>query len=154
MNDQQNTPSREELLQQIHDIALVTTSVANGDLTRKIEFEATGDMMELKKTINTMMDQLNVFAYELTRLSRDLGSHGVLGGQMEVGGITGTWKDLIANVNFMANSLTVQVRSLSDTVQAVNAGDNSRRITVEAQGEMKELRDAINILIEKSSRTT
>ena len=154
MNDHESTPSREELLQQIHAIALVTTSVANGDLTREIEFEATGEMLELKKTINTMMDQLNLFAYELTRLSRDLGSHGVLGGQMEVGGITGTWKDLIDNVNYMANSLTVQVRSLSDTVQAVNAGDTSRRITVEAQGEMKELRDAINILIERSSRTT
>ena len=154
MNEQQNTPSREELLQQIHDIALVTTAVANGDFAKKVEFEATGDMLELTRTINTMVDQLNVFAYELTYLSRNLGTYGVFGGQMEVKGMTGTWKDLIANVNHMANSLTVQVRSLSDTVQAVNAGDTSRRITVEAQGEMKELRDAINILIEKSSHTT
>lgn len=154
MNDHENTPSREELLQQIHAIALVTTAVANGDFTKKIGFEGTGEMLELKKTINTMTDQLSLFAHELTRISLELGSHGIFGGQMYVRGVTGTWKDLADNVNYMANLLTMQVRSLSDTVQAVNAGDTTRRITVEAQGEMKELRDAINILIERSSRTT
>jgi HAMP domain-containing protein len=150
MREHESASPRDELTQQMHDIALVVTSVANGDLTKKLEFEATGEMLELKKTINAMVDQLNVFAYEATRTSREIGTEGVFGGNMDVKGVTGSWRDLTDNVNYMANKLAVQVRSIKDAVEAVNAGDTSRRITVEAQGEMKELRDAINALIERS----
>lgn len=156
MSDHQSTPSSEELLQQLREITLVATSVANGDLSRKMTVEATdrGEMLELKKTINMMVDQLNLFAVEATRIARELGSEGRFGGQMDIKGGTGAWRDIADNVNYMAKSLTVQVRSLSDVVQAVNAGDSSYRITVEAQGEMKELRDGINLLIERSAHTT
>jgi HAMP domain-containing protein len=150
MREHESASPRDELTQQMHDIALVVTSVANGDLTKKLEFEATGEMLELKKTINAMVDQLNVFAYEATRTLREIGTEGVFGGNMDVKGVTGSWRDLTDNVNYMANKLAVQVRSIKDAVEAVNAGDTSRRITVEAQGEMKELRDAINALIERS----
>src|ERR671933_723069 len=111
------------LTNQVRNIAAVTTAVANGDLSRKITVDARGEILELKNTINRMVDQLSAFAAEVTRVAREVGTEGKLGGQAEVPGVAGTWKALTDNVNFMANSLTVQVRAISDVATAVAQGD-------------------------------
>src|SRR5438046_8703324 len=120
---------------QIRNIANVTTAVAKGDLTRKITVEAKGEILELKQTINTMVDSLSVFAGEVTRVAREVGTEGRLGGQANVPGVAGTWKDLTDNVNFMASNLTGQVRNIADVTTAVATGDLSRKMTVDVQGE-------------------
>src|SRR5262249_27439120 len=115
---------------QVRNIAEVTTAVAKGDLSRKITVDVKGEILELKNTINRMVDQLNGFASEVTRVAREVGTEGKLGGQAEVPGVAGTWKDLTDNVNSMANNLTTQVRNIADVTTAVAKGDLSRKITV------------------------
>src|SRR6202011_3217421 len=129
------------LTTQVRNIAEVTTAVARGDLSRKITVDVKGEILELKNTINTMVDQLNAFASEVTRVAREVGTEGSLGGQAEVPGAAGTWKALTDNVNAMANSLTLQVRAIADVATAVTRGDLSRQIAVEAQGELDELKN-------------
>ena len=121
--------------------------MANGDLSQKITVEARGEILELKNTVNTMVDQLRVFADEVTRVAKEVGTEGKLGGQAEVPGVAGTWKALTDTVNAMANSLTVQVRNIADVATAVTKGDLTRQITVEAQGELDELKTNINQMI-------
>ncbi|HXT19018.1 MAG TPA: HAMP domain-containing protein [Gemmatimonadaceae bacterium] len=134
---------------QVRNIADVTTAVANGDLSRKITVEAKGEVLTLKSTINTMVDQLSAFAAEVTRVAREVGTEGVLGGQANVPGVAGTWKDLTDNVNGMANNLTNQVRNIALVTTAVANGDLSQKITVDARGEVLELKDTINNMVEK-----
>ncbi|SDT82854.1 Signal transduction histidine kinase [Streptomyces sp. TLI_053] len=141
----------DNLTAQVRSIASVTTAVAQGDLTQKIRVDARGEILELKETINTMVDQLSAFADEVTRVARDVGTEGNLGGQATVRGVSGTWKDLTDNVNVMASNLTGQVRSMSDVATAVARGDLSRKITVEAKGEMAALADAINTMVDTLS---
>jgi CheY-like chemotaxis protein/HAMP domain-containing protein len=129
---------------QVRNIAEVTTAVANGDLSKKITVDVKGEILELKNTINTMVDQLNSFASEVTRVAREVGTEGKLGGQADVKGVAGTWKDLTDNVNFMAGNLTSQVRGIARVVTAVANGDLKRKLTVEAKGEIAELADTIN----------
>jgi HAMP domain-containing protein/signal transduction histidine kinase/DNA-binding response OmpR family regulator len=137
------------LTNQVRNIADVTTAVAKGDLSRKITVEAKGEVLALKNTINTMVDQLSGFASEVTRVAREVGTEGILGGQAEVSGVSGTWKDLTDNVNFMAANLTNQVRSIAVVTTAVANGDLSQKITVEARGEVLDLKDTINNMVEK-----
>jgi HAMP domain-containing protein/CheY-like chemotaxis protein len=132
------------LTNQVRNIALVTTAVANGDLSQKITVDARGEILELKNTINTMVDQLNSFAAEVTRVAREVGTEGKLGGQAEVEGVSGTWKDLTDNVNFMASNLTTQVRGIVKVVTAVANGDLSQKLVVDAKGEVAALADTIN----------
>jgi signal transduction histidine kinase/HAMP domain-containing protein/DNA-binding response OmpR family regulator len=132
------------LTSQVRNIAGVTTAVANGDLSKKITVDVKGEILELKNTINTMVDQLNSFASEVTRVAREVGTEGKLGGQAQVSGVSGTWKDLTDNVNFMAGNLTSQVRGIAKVVTAVANGDLKRKLTVEAKGEIAELADTIN----------
>ncbi len=132
------------LTNQVRNIALVTTAVANGDLSQKITVEALGEVLELKNTINTMVEQLRAFAAEVTRVAREVGTEGKLGGQAEVKGISGTWKDLTDNVNLMASNLTSQVRGIVKVVTAVATGDLSQKFVVEAKGEIAALADTIN----------
>jgi HAMP domain-containing protein/signal transduction histidine kinase/CheY-like chemotaxis protein len=132
------------LTSQVRNIAQVTTAVAGGDLTQKITVDVKGEMLDLKQTINTMVDQLSGFADEVTRVAREVGTEGVLGGQAKVGGVSGTWRDLTESVNFMASNLTSQVRSISQVSQAVARGDLTQKIEVEARGEVAELADTIN----------
>src|SRR5262249_33425946 len=127
------------LTDQVRNIADVTTAVANGDLSKKITVEVRGEILELKNTINTMVDQLGSFASEVTRVAREVGTEGRLGGQAHVKGVGGTWKDLTDSVNSMASNLTNQVRNIADVTTAVAKGDLSRKITVEARGEILEL---------------
>src|SRR5439155_1583876 len=129
------------LTAQVRNIAAVTTAVANGDLSKKITVPVKGEMLELKNTINTMVDQLNSFASEVTRVAREVGTEGKLGGQADVKGVAGTWKDLTDNVNFMAGNLTSQVRSIAAVTTAVANGDLSKKSTVEAKGEIPGLAD-------------
>src|SRR6187397_1248175 len=129
---------------QVRNIAEVTTAVANGDLSKKIAVDVKGEILELKNTINTMVDQLNAFANEVTRVAREVGSEGKLGGQAQVAGVGGTWKDLTDNVNFMASNLTEQVRGIVKVVTAVANGNLSQRLTVQAKGEVAALADTIN----------
>ena len=129
---------------QVRNIAEVTTAVANGDLSKKITVDVKGEILELKNTINTMVDQLNSFASEVTRVAREVGTEGKLGGQADVRGVAGTWKDLTDNVNSMASNLTDQVRGIARVVTAVANGDLNRKLTVEAKGEIAELADTIN----------
>ncbi|MBA2341380.1 MAG: HAMP domain-containing protein [Pyrinomonadaceae bacterium] len=129
---------------QVRNIAEVTTAVANGDLSKKITVDVKGELLELKRTVNTMVDQLNAFASEVTRVAREVGTEGKLGGQADVRGVAGTWKDLTDNVNFMAGNLTSQVRGIATVVTAVANGDLNRKLTVEAKGEIAELADTIN----------
>jgi len=129
---------------QVRNIALVTTAVANGDLSQKITVDVKGEMLELKNTVNTMVDQLRSFAAEVTRVAREVGTEGKLGGQAFVPGIAGTWKDLTDNVNSMASNLTTQVRGIAKVVTAVAKGDLSKRLVVEAKGEIAELAETIN----------
>ncbi|MDB4878258.1 MAG: ATP-binding region ATPase domain protein [Gemmatimonadetes bacterium] len=137
------------LTNQVRNIADVTTAVANGDLSRKITVEAKGEVLTLKSTINTMVDQLSAFAAEVTRVAREVGTEGVLGGQANVQGVAGTWKDLTDNVNFMAANLTNQVRNIALVTTAVANGDLSQKISVEARGEVLDLKDTINNMVEK-----
>ncbi|MGW4895957.1 HAMP domain-containing protein [Kitasatospora sp. NPDC004240] len=141
----------DNLTAQVRSIAEVTTAVAGGDLTQKIRVDARGEILELKTTINTMVDQLSAFADEVTRVAREVGTAGNLGGQATVRGVSGTWKDLTDNVNVMASNLTGQVRSISAVATAVARGDLSRKITVEAKGEVAALADAINTMVDTLS---
>jgi HAMP domain-containing protein/CheY-like chemotaxis protein/signal transduction histidine kinase len=134
---------------QVRNIAEVTTAVARGDLSRKITVDVKGEILELKNTINTMVDQLNGFAGEVTRVAREVGTEGKLGGQAQVLGVAGTWKDLTDNVNFMASNLTGQVRNIAEVATAVAKGDLSRKITVDVKGEILELKDTINTMVEQ-----
>src|SRR5262249_34696059 len=131
---------------QVRNIAAVTTAVAGGDLSKKITVDVKGEILELKNTINTMVDQLRSFASEVTRVAREVGSEGRLGGQAQVEGVAGTWKDLTDSVNGMAGNLTDQVRGIARVVTAVANGDLTRRLTVEAKGEIAELADTINAM--------
>ncbi|WP_327064925.1 HAMP domain-containing protein [Kitasatospora sp. NBC_01250] len=142
------------LTSQVRNIAQVTTSVARGDLTRKIDVDARGEILELKTTINTMVDQLSSFAAEVTRVAREVGSEGRLGGQAEVEGVSGTWKRLTENVNELAGNLTRQVRAIAEVTSAVAAGDLTRSITVDASGEVADLKDNINFMVESLRETT
>src|SRR5213075_148925 len=121
------------LTAQVRNIAAVTTAVANGDLSKKITVDVRGEILELKQTINTMVDQLSSFAAEVTRVAREVGTDGKLGGQADVKGVAGTWKDLTDNVNFMAANLTSQVRNIAAVTTAVATGDLSKKITVDAR---------------------
>jgi HAMP domain-containing protein/signal transduction histidine kinase/DNA-binding response OmpR family regulator len=134
---------------QVRNIADVTTAVARGDLSRKITVEVKGEILELKNTINTMVDQLNGFASEVTRVAREVGTEGKLGGQAQVPGVAGTWKDLTDNVNFMASNLTDQVRNIADVATAIARGDLSRKITVEVKGEILQLKQTINTMVDQ-----
>ncbi|MFN3653540.1 MAG: HAMP domain-containing protein [Armatimonadota bacterium] len=137
------------LTSQVRNIAEVTTAVANGDLSRKITVEVRGEILELKVTINRMVDQLNAFASEVTRVAREVGTEGKLGGQAVVRDVSGVWKDLTDNVNFMASNLTSQVRNIADVTTAVANGDLSKKITVEVQGEILELKQTINRMVDQ-----
>ncbi|WP_229068784.1 HAMP domain-containing protein [Actinoplanes sp. DH11] len=139
---------------QVRNIAQVTTAVAQGDLTKKIDVDARGEILELKTTINTMVDQLSSFAAEVTRVAREVGSEGRLGGQAEVEGVSGTWKRLTENVNELAGNLTRQVRAIAEVTSAVATGDLTRSITVDASGEVAELKDNINFMVESLRETT
>ena len=138
---------------QVRNIAQVTTAVAQGDLTKKIDVDAQGEILELKTTINTMVDQLSSFAAEVTRVAREVGREGKLGGQAEVEGVSGTWKRLTENVNELAGTLTRQIRAISGVTSSVAAGDLTRSISVEAEGEVAELKDSINAMV-RSLRET
>ena len=142
------------LTDQVRNIAAVTTAVAKGDLSKKITVEAKGEILQLKETINTMVDQLQSFAAEVTRVAREVGTEGKLGGQAEVEGVSGVWRGLTENVNQMAASLTTQVREIADVATAVTEGDLTRSITVEASGEVAELKDKINQMITNLAHTT
>ena len=134
---------------QVRNIAEVTTAVAKGDLSRKITVDVKGEILELKNTINTMVDQLNSFGSEVTRVAREVGSEGKLGGQADVPGVGGTWKDLTDSVNKMASNLTSQVRNIAEVTTAVANGDLSRKITVDVQGEILELKNTINTMVDQ-----
>ncbi len=136
------------LTAQVRNIAKVTTAVANGDLSQKITVDARGEISELKNTINTMVDQLRSFAAEVTRVAKEVGTEGRLGGQADVKGVSGTWKDLTDNVNGLANNLTAQVRNIAKVTTAVANGDLSQKITVDAKGEILELKDTINTMVD------
>ncbi|MGH2836306.1 MAG: HAMP domain-containing protein, partial [Solirubrobacteraceae bacterium] len=142
------------LTDQVRNIAQVTTAVAQGDLSQKITVDAKGEIFELKDTINTMVDQLSSFADEVTRVAREVGTEGKLGGQAEVAGVSGTWRDLTENVNQLAGNLTTQVRAIAEVSTAVTQGDLTRSISVEAQGEVAELKDNINQMIANLRDTT
>src|SRR6202022_497110 len=137
------------LTNQVRNIAGVTTAVANGDLSRKITVDVRGEILELKNTINTMVDQLSSFASEVTRVAREVGTEGKLGGQAEVKGVAGTWKDLTESVNSMAGNLTNQVRNIAEVTTAVAKGDLSRKITVDVRGEILELKNTINTIVDQ-----
>src|SRR5437899_17598 len=137
------------LTAQVRNIAEVTTAVANGDLSKKITVSVKGEILQLKNTINTMVDQLNTFAGEVTRVAREVGTEGKLGGQAIVRGVAGTWKDLTDNVNFMAGNLTGQVRNIAEVTTAVANGDLSKKITVDVRGEILELKNTINTMVDQ-----
>ena len=123
--------------------------MARGDLSRKITVDVKGEILELKNTINTMVDQLNAFAGEVTRVAREVGTEGKLGGQAQVPGVGGTWKDLTDNVNFMASNLTGQVRNIAEVATAIASGDLSRKITVDVRGEILQLKETLNTMVEQ-----
>ena len=137
------------LTAQVRNIAQVTTAVANGDLSKKITVDVRGEILELKDTINTMVDQLNSFASEVTRVAREVGTEGKLGGQAYVKGVAGTWKDLTDNVNSMAGNLTAQVRNIADVTTAVARGELNKKITVDVQGEILELKNTVNTMVDQ-----
>ena len=137
------------LTAQVRNIAEVSTAIANGDLSRKITVDVRGEILQLKETLNTMVDQLNRFASEVTRVAREVGTEGKLGGQANVPGVAGTWKDLTENVNFMASNLTGQVRNIAEVTTAVARGDLSRKITVDVKGEILELKNTINTMVDQ-----
>ncbi|MDQ3555623.1 MAG: response regulator, partial [Gemmatimonadota bacterium] len=136
---------------QLRDVSAVATAIADGDLTRKITVEAQGEILQIKEVINSMVDRLGVFADEVTRVAREVGTEGKLGGQAEVPNVAGTWKDLTENVNFMAGNLTSQVRNIADVTTAVARGDLTRKITVEVKGEIQELKNTINTMVDQLS---
>src|SRR6201747_2146010 len=140
------------LTAQVRNIAEVTTAVARGDLSRKITVDVKGEILELKNTINTMVDQLNAFAGEVTRVAREVGTEGKLGGQAKVSGVAGTWKDLTDSVNFMAGNLTAQVRNIAEVSTAVARGDLSRKITVDVRGEILQLKETLNTMVDQLNR--
>src|SRR6266699_4773316 len=137
------------LTSQVRNIAAVTTAVAKGDLSRTITVDVKGEILELKNTINTMVDQLNAFASEVTRVAREVGTEGKLGGQAVVPGVAGTWKDLTDNVNFMASNLTAQVRNIAEVATAIASGDLSKKITVDVRGEILLLKETLNTMVEQ-----
>ncbi len=137
------------LTNQVRNIANVATAVAKGDLSTKITVDARGEILELKSTINIMVDQLNGFASEVTRVAREVGTEGKLGGQADVRGVAGTWKDLTESVNSMASNLTAQVRNIAEVTTAVARGDLSRKITVDVRGEILSLKDTINTMVDQ-----
>src|SRR5207247_1151159 len=137
----------DNLSDQVRNIADVTTAVANGDLTRKITVEARGEVAELADTINRMVDQLSSFADEVTRVAREVGTEGILGGQANVRGVSGTWKDLTDSVNGLSSSLTTQVRNIADVTTAVAHGDLSKKITVDVRGAVPALQDTPNPIV-------
>ena len=137
------------LTAQVRNIADVTIAVANGDLSKKITVDVRGEILQLKEAINTMVDQLNAFAAEVTRVAREVGTEGKLGGQAVVPGVAGTWKDLTDNVNLMAGNLTAQVRNIADVTIAVANGDLSKKITVDVRGEILQLKEAINTMVDQ-----
>ncbi len=139
------------LTAQVRNIAQVATAVARGDLSQKIDVDARGEILELKNTLNTMVDQLSSFAEQVTRVAREVGTEGMLGGQAEVQGVSGTWKDLTQSVNFMANNLTSQVRNIAEVTTAVARGDLSKKITVDAKGEILELVTTVNTMVDQLS---
>ena len=143
LTDNVNVLAR-NLTDQVRNIATVTTAVANGDLSQKITVDVKGEILELKNTMNTMVDQLRAFSAEVTRVAREVGTEGKLGGQAEVKGVSGVWKDLTDNVNFMASNLTTQVRGIVKVVTAVANGDLSQKLIVDARGEIAALADTIN----------
>src|SRR5258706_3092855 len=134
---------------QVRNIAEVSTAIASGNLSKKITVNVSGEILLLKETINTMVDQLNAFAGEVTRVAREVGSEGRLGGQANVPGVAGTWKDLTDNVNFMAGNLTAQGRNIAEVTTAVARGDLSRKITVDVRGEILELKNTINVMVDQ-----
>src|SRR2546426_6923446 len=136
------------LTSQVRNIAEVTTAVQQGDLSKKIAVDVQGEILELKQTINTMVDQLNAFASEVTRVAREVGTEGNLGGQAEVKGVGGIWKDLTDNVNLMAGNLTSQVRNIAEVTTAIAHGDLSKKITVDVRGEIPELKQTINTMVD------
>jgi HAMP domain-containing protein/signal transduction histidine kinase/DNA-binding response OmpR family regulator len=150
LTDSVNSMAR-NLTSQVRNIAAVTTAVANGDLSKKITVDVKGEILELKNTINTMVDQLSSFAAEVTRVAREVGTEGKLGGQADVKGVAGTWKDLTDNVNFMAGNLTSQVRNIAAVTTAVANGDLSKKITVDVKGEILELKNTINTMVDQLS---
>ena len=137
------------LTAQVRDIAEVTTAMAGGDLSKKITVDVQGEILELKDTINTMVDQLRAFASEVTRVAREVGTEGKLGGQAIVSGIGGTWKDLTDSVNGMASNLTAQVRNIAQVTTAVANGDLGKKITVDVRGEILELKNTINTMVDQ-----
>src|SRR5499433_1952811 len=140
------------LTTQVRNIADVTTAVANGDLSKKITVNVSGEILQLKETLNTMVDQLNAFAAEVTRVAREVGTEGKLGGQAEVPGVAGTWKDLTDSVNSMAGNLTAQVRNIAEVATAIAGGDLSRKITVDVRGEILQLKDTLNTMVDQLNR--
>src|SRR4030095_2083594 len=139
------------LTSQVRNIATVTTAVANGDLSKKITVDVKGEILELKDTINTMVEQLSAFAAEVTRVAREVGTEGKLGGQAEVEGVSGTWRGLTENVNTLANNLTDQVRNIAEVTTAVAQGDLTKKITVDARGEVLEVKSTINTMVDQLS---
>ncbi|HEX4357222.1 MAG TPA: HAMP domain-containing protein, partial [Pseudonocardia sp.] len=141
----------DNLTGQVRNIAQVTTAVAKGDLSQKITVDARGEILELKSTVNTMVDQLSSFADEVTRVAREVGTEGKLGGQAQVKDVAGTWRDLTDNVNYMASNLTGQVRNIAQVTTAVAQGDLSQKITVDARGEILELKSTVNTMVDQLS---
>ena len=139
------------LTSQVRNIAAVTTAVANGDLSKKITVKVKGEILELKNTVNTMVDQLSSFASEVTRVAREVGTEGRLGGQADVKGVAGTWKDLTDKVNLMASNLTVQLRDMSKVATAIATGDLTQKITVDVRGEILQIKNVINIMVDQLS---
>ena len=137
------------LTSQVRNIAEVATAIAGGDLSKKITVNVSGEILQLKETVNTMVDQLNAFAGEVTRVAREVGTEGRLGGQANVLGVAGTWKDLTDSVNSMASNLTAQVRNIAEVTTAVAGGDLSKKITVDVRGEILELKDTINTMVDQ-----
>lgn len=139
----------QNLTDQVREIASVTTAVAHGDLTQKIERPAQGEILQLQQTINTMVDQLRTFAAEVTRVARDVGTEGILGGQAEIDGVKGMWNTLTVNVNAMANNLTTQVRDIAMVTTAVAKGDLTQKVQAECKGEIKQLKETINSMVDQ-----
>ena len=134
---------------QVSNITEVATAIAGGDLSKKVTVNVSGEILQLKETINTMVDQLNAFAGEVTRVAREVGTEGKLGGQANVRGVAGTWKDLTDNVNSMAGNLTGQVRNIAEVATAIARGDLSRKITVDVRGEILQLKETVNTMVDQ-----
>src|SRR5262249_4830530 len=134
---------------QLRDMSKVATAIASGDLTQKITVDVRGEILQIKNVINTMVDQLSSFASEVTRVAREVGTEGKLGGQAHVQGVAGTWKDLTDSVNFMASNLTAQVRNIAAVTTAVATGDLTKKITVDVKGEILELKNTVNTMVDQ-----